>query len=242
MYEKMHGIVLHTLKYNDKNSIVHVLSRERGRVSFLLSQGSGRSARMRNALFMPLSILDIEAKVTVGRDICTIKDVRPAEIIVSIYSDPAKNAIAMFISELVGKVIQGSEDSSHIYDYVEAAVKMLEVMEGSVANFHICFLYRLGGILGITPDVATYREGYGFNMNEGVFMPYYNNGAAFMISPSDALLLKNLDRIRFSNMHLFRFNREQRNMLLDKMLKYYQIHNSTLGNLKSPEILSQLFD
>ena len=242
MYEKLHGIVLHTVKYNDKNSIVQVLSRERGRVSFLLSQGSGKSARMKNALFMPLNILEIEAKITVGRDICTIKEVRPAEIIVSIYSDPAKNAIAMFMAELVGKVIQGSEDSSHIYDYVEASVKMLEAMEGSVANFHICFLYRLGHILGISPDSESYREGYGFNMNEGVFMPYYNNGAAFMISPGDAMLLKNLDRIRFSNMHLFRFNREQRNMLLDKMLKYYQIHNSTLGNLKSPEILAQLFD
>jgi DNA repair protein RecO (recombination protein O) len=45
----------------------------------------------------------------------------------------------------------------------------------------------------------------------------------------------------FSNLHLFRFSREQRNAVLDAVIAYYRMHNSTVGTLKSPEILKQLF-
>lgn len=45
----------------------------------------------------------------------------------------------------------------------------------------------------------------------------------------------------FSNLHIFRFNREERNQMLDTILTYYRLHNSTLGALRSPEILKQLF-
>ena len=53
MYEKMRGIVLHVLKYSDKNSIAHIFTDARGRMSFLIPQGNTRAARMRNAMFMP---------------------------------------------------------------------------------------------------------------------------------------------------------------------------------------------
>ena len=53
----MRGIVLHVLKYSDKNSIAHIYTDVRGRMSFLIPQGNTRSARMRNATFMPLSVI-----------------------------------------------------------------------------------------------------------------------------------------------------------------------------------------
>jgi len=42
-------------------------------------------------------------------------------------------------------------------------------------------------------------------------------------------------------MHRFRFDRQQRNQVLDVMLTYYRLHHSTLGTLRSPEVLKQLF-
>ena len=57
MYEKTRGIVLHVIKYSDKNSIAHVYTDTHGRMAFLLPQGATRAARMRNAMFMPLSVL-----------------------------------------------------------------------------------------------------------------------------------------------------------------------------------------
>ena len=55
-------------------------------------------------------------------------------------------------------------------------------------------------------------------------------------------MLVKIARMNYGNMHLFRFNRQQRSRLLALMLDYYRLHSSTLGTLRSPEILSALFE
>ena len=67
MYRKITAIVLNVMKYSDKNSIAHVYSDECGRMALLVPQGSTRGARMRNAAFMPLSIVEMEVRVVPGR-------------------------------------------------------------------------------------------------------------------------------------------------------------------------------
>lgn len=241
MYDKLHAIVLHTIKYSDKNSIVSLFTLEHGRMPFLLPQGGGKVARMRNALFMPLSILEIEAKIISGREISTFKEVRPAALLHTIHVDPVKNAISMFIAELIGKVIKANEESYALFRYLDSSIRLLDAMNEGVPNFHICFLYHLGSFLGVQPDMGSYREGYAFDMAEGVFVPFIKR-SPLILSPDEAKVLKLFERISFSNIHLFRFNRQQRNEILETMLRYYKLHNSTLGTLKSPDILSLLFE
>ena len=76
MYEKIRCIVLNVIKYSDKNSIAHVYTDKRGRMAFLLPQGSTRGARMRNAIFMPLSVIELEANLQPGKDIYSFRDAR----------------------------------------------------------------------------------------------------------------------------------------------------------------------
>ena len=45
----------------------------------------------------------------------------------------------------------------------------------------------------------------------------------------------------FNNMSVFRFNREERNRMLDVIINYYRLHNAAIGTLRSPDILKQLF-
>lgn len=67
MYEKLKGIVLNTIRYSDKHNIVHIYTDGRGLMSFAVPLGKTYAARMRNALLMPLSLVDLEAGV--GRDV-----------------------------------------------------------------------------------------------------------------------------------------------------------------------------
>ena len=59
MYERLNGVVLRTISYNDKNSIVRVYTDSHGLLSFLLPQSNGKTARMRRALFQPLSLVEL---------------------------------------------------------------------------------------------------------------------------------------------------------------------------------------
>lgn len=240
MYEKMRGVVLHTLKYSDKNSIAHVYTDMRGRMSFLVPQGRTAGARMRSAMFQPLSLLEFEARVDAGRDLHTMRDIRCLLPLSGICSDPVKSAIAIFVSELLTRSIQESERNAALWQYIARSVRILEGMREGIANFHICFFYNLGPFLGIQPDTESYREGYWFDMVNGVFSATRPAGA--YLPPDQAAALMTISRMTFSNLHRFAFNREQRNAILDIALRYFYIHNSAVGSMRSPDILRQLFD
>ena len=240
MYEKLRGIVLNTIRYSDKHNIVHVYTDGRGLMSFAVPQGKTQAARMRNALLMPLSLVELEASVHPGRDLATMREVHRNYPLATLYSDPFKNAIALFISELLAHVIQEPEGNHPLFRYIEQSVQLLEQMPGQVANFHICFLYHLGAHLGIQPNVESYRKGYWFDMTDGVFVPSAVRGHA-LLQPQEAQVIHLLSRMTFSNMGVFRFNREERNRMLDVIIGYYRLHNAAIGSLRSPDILKQLF-
>ena len=240
MYEKIQGVVLNTIKYSDKHNIVHIYTRQRGLMSFAVPQGKTAAARQRNAMLMPLSLIDAEARIMPGRDLSTLRDTRRNAPLSVIYADPIKNAIAMYMCELLTHAIQEQEQNEVLYDYIEQCVMILESATLGVANFHICFTYHLGILLGIQPDTGTWHEGWWFDMQEGVFRPTPSGGSHWL-RPDEARVIWLLSRMTFANMHRFRFGRQQRNQVLDVMLTYYRLHHSTLGTLRSPEVLKQLF-
>ena len=239
MKEKLHGIVLNSLKWNERHKIVHIYTDTRGLMGFIVPDSATRSARMRNSMLMPLSLVEMEANIIPNKDLSTFHDLRRTHQLVNIYSDPVKSAIAMFVSELLTHCIQEQERNQAMFGYIENSVKLLEEARRGVANFHICFLYHLGVFIGIEPDMGTYSDGCWFDMREGVFTRSVPQGRR-ALPPDRASVLHTLSRINFGNMHLFRFNRDQRNEMLDTILTYYRLHNSTLGTLRSPAVLKQL--
>ena len=240
MYEKLKGVVLNTVRYSDKHNIVHIYTDGHGLMSFAVPQGKTAAARMRNAMLMPLSLVDLEAGLRNGRDLSLLREVRRNYPLATIYSDPVKNAIALFISELLAHVIQEPEGNSYLFSYIEQSVQLLEQLPGQVANFHICFLYHLGAHLGIQPNVESYHSDYWFDMTDGVFVPSAVRGHA-LLHPQQAQVIHLLSRMNFSNMGVFRFSREERNQVLDVIISYYRLHNAAIGTLRSPDILKQLF-
>jgi len=240
MYEKLKGIVLNTIRYSDRHNIVHIYTDARGLMSFAVPQGKTPAARMRNAMLMPLSLVDLEARVASGRELAQLRELRRNYPLATIYSDPLKNAISLFVSELLAHVISEPEGNAPLFRYIEQSVQLLEQLPGQVANFHICFLYHLGAHLGIQPNVESYRDGYWFDMTDGVFVPAAVRGHMHL-QPREAQVIHLLSRMTFRNMAVFRFSREERNRMLDVIIGYYRLHNAAIGTLRSPDILKQLF-
>lgn len=240
MYEKLKGIVLNTIRYSDKHNIVHIYTDGRGLMSFAVPLGKTPASRMRNAMLMPLSLIDLEAAVSSGRELARMREIRRNYPLATLYSDPVKNAIALFISELLTHVIQEPEGNEYLFRYIEQSVRLLEQMPGQVANFHICFLFHLGAHLGIQPNLDSYQKGYWFDMTDGVFVRSAVRGHD-LLEPHEAQVIHLLSRMTFANMSVFRFNREERNRMLDVIIGYYRLHNAAIGTLRSPDILKQLF-
>ena len=106
MQVKTRGIVLHTVAYNDKMSIVQVYTAQFGRAAYLLPQSHGRRSRALRPLFAPFSYLEIDSEARPGQDIFRLRDVRPVEVWNHIYGDPVKTAVALFLSEVQSPVFR----------------------------------------------------------------------------------------------------------------------------------------
>ena len=240
MYQPLHCVALRTIKYNDKHSILSVYSLEMGRLSFLFSAGNGREANRRRAMFMPLSIFECVASIKPGRELHTMRDPRVLMPLHGLHSHPMKGAVAMFIADVLNAVLRESQSDNATFAFLVDAITRFDVMNEGIANYHLCFLYRLGRFIGIEPDISSYQKGAVFDMQEGRFRmtpPLHHK----YLNADDAVVLAMLSRITFDNMRFYKFNRNQRNDLLDKILEYYAIHYSSLSQMQSLEVLRALF-
>lgn len=242
MFIPIHCIALHTVKHNDKSNILSVFTLEQGRMALLLPAGTSKEAVRRRALTMPLSIFECVADVRPGREISTIRDVRPSTVVGSVHSHPVKISVAIFIAELLGIVLREVQADRPLYIYIEDAIRQLDLADDSkVANFPIAFLYRLGRFLGIEPDISTYAPRRVFDLIDGLFRdtpPLHRR----YIGPDESAAIAMLSRMTWDNLGLFKYNRQQRRRILTAILEYYSLHYATLSSLRSIDVLQSLFD
>jgi DNA repair protein RecO (recombination protein O) len=76
MLAKTRGIVLHTIPYNDTYSIAHIYTEVFGRAAYLIPRKRGRKSAFSNALFSPLSVVEMEVVHQNKRDLYRIKEIR----------------------------------------------------------------------------------------------------------------------------------------------------------------------
>ena len=240
MLHKTRGIVLHSLPYSDKFAITLIYTEEFGRVSYLTSQSKSRKSRVPRSLFHPLAILDLEVEHQNLRDIQRIKENKTHIPLIALLTDPVKSALGIFVAELISKVVREEQTNHPLFDFLLQSIQVLELTNHSSANFHIVFMIRLSRLLGFHPDSASYRKGMLFDMRNGIFTQFQPAHIHFL-SPDESMVLHNLLRMSYENMFIFRFSGRERQMIIRRILDYYRMHLSDFPEIKSLEVLRDVF-
>ncbi len=241
MLHKTKGIVLHTLPYNDKYLILNIYTECFGRVSYMASNTRRKKSKIPHSLFIPLSILDMEVEHLNNRDIQRIKEAKTSCQLTQMRFDPIKNTIAMFISEVLYRVIQEKEANAQLFEYLYYSIQRLELASEGTANFHLTFLFRLSTYLGIHPNKDSYKTGCFFDLLNGIFaneIPEHNH----YLNRKDSVVFARLLKINFENMALFSFTRQERMSIIKHIIEYYRLHLSDFPEIKSLAIMQNLFD
>ncbi|MGI5841668.1 MAG: DNA repair protein RecO [Patescibacteria group bacterium] len=239
MLHKTEGIVLGTLPYNDIYSIAKVYTRDFGKVSYLLPRSHGKKAKIKASLFFPLSVLNMEVEHMPLRDLQRLKEADRLFPLQDLCTHISKVSLAFFLSEFLMRVLHESENNELTYCFVKNSIETLEVAEKGLANFHLAFLFGLTRFMGIYPNVEWMGEHHFFDLMQGEFVEHMPIHSHYLTRrESDYLVL--LRRMNYSNMHLFRLSRNDRNRILDHLLDYYRLHIYDFPVLKSVEILREL--
>lgn len=242
MEQQTVGIVLRIIKYNDRTNIVDVYSQDLGRCSIAVNIAQSKRSRIKNVLFQPLSILDLTLSKRSSNGLYRLREVKPHIVFQSIPYDQYKLAIAFFISEFVYYAVRDDGESSALFSYLKHSIEWLDEVKGVFANFHLVFLMRLSLFLGLYPNVEDYTEGDYFDLLKGSFIATQPTDHIHFVSPADAAYMVRFMRMNYDTMHLFKFNRGERNQLLVKINDYYRIHLPSFPELKSIDVLKTLFD
>ncbi len=240
MLTKTRAIVLHSLKYGDKKLFVTMFSREFGMITFSSSTGGKGRANNKTNYFQPLNQLEVEFDQKPKASIQTLKDVRIDYPASSIPFNPYKLSISLFLAEFMRYALMNEQKDCNLYDYIAQSIEWLDTAEKGFANFHLIFMVKLSQFIGFYPNTENYHQGSWFDLNEGTFsslMPEHKE----ILRPSDAAIVPLLSRLSFSSMHLLKLSRKERNACTDAIIKYYNLHLPHFPELKSFNILKELF-
>lgn len=239
--ERLTGIVLDTVKYSDRHNIVTLFAREQGRVAMLVSASQGKTARVRNAMLMPLSVISSDVNFMPTRELQYLNKFTREITWREIYFSPVKSAIGMFVAEFVSAYVRQSPPDPSLWDYIVASLKALDAERHSPANIHIAFLIGFLDHAGIKPDLTGWRKDAWFDLRGGTTLltpPPHRD----YLSPQLTSQLPLLNRMTLRNARCFRFSAAERRQLISLLLRYYSLHFPGLNSLKSPEVLAEVFN
>lgn len=242
MLQKIVGIVLHTLKYKDNALIADLYTEAAGRVSFLIPVPRSRKAAVKSVLFQPLALVELEAEVRPNASLCKVKEAKSLYPFSSLPYDPRKSAIALFLSEFLYRALREEAENRPLFAYLHHSILWLDACREGVANFHLVFLMRLSRFLGLYPNLENYSEGCYFDLLNAGFTSLRPLTHAYYLHPQEASRLLCLMRMNYDTMHLFAMNRAERMRCLEVINDYYHLHLPDFPELKSLEVLKELFD
>lgn len=240
MLIKTQAIILNSLKHSDKTTIVNSYSRHFGRISFAVFGTHGKKSAVRSAHLQPLSVVELDVMHIPGKDIQRIKDLKMDVVFSSIPFDAVKSAIALFLAEMLTKVLRQPEEDEALFNFLIDSVLFLDKENQNFADFHLVFLLKLTQFLGFYPNFENNEIKY-FDLMNGVFEREKPSHTHYL-SQEFAQLFFRLLNSDYNETEHFSIGRNTRKILLNAILDYYRLHVSDFHGLKSLSVFQSLFD
>lgn len=239
MLEKTRGIILHTVKYGDSSLILTVYTEKFGRQAFMINAVRNSRSKIKAGILQPLFIVDLEVYEKKTREVQRIREVRVAHPYGSIPFDIIKTTQAIFLGEVLFRVLQEEESNPSLFHFMEGTLLFFDLMEKEKSLFYIWFLVHLTNYLGIVPDIQGVQDGW-LDMQKGTLVPVEPLHSQFM-DINITLKLKQLLLTSLQDLGKFNLSRDERQILVKKLLEYYHLHFNNLVTLRSLDVLKEVF-
>ena len=149
-----------------------------------------------------------------------------------------KNAMTLFLAELLGNSIREEERNEELFEFLEASLQWLD-MHRNVANFHLYFMLSLTRFLGFYPDVYQIDKPY-FDLLEGEFAEKESLNPN--LKGENIYFFKSFLGTNFDAIHTIKMNKTNRQELLKSLVLYFELHLQGFRKPKSLAVLNEVFN
>ncbi|MCE1199239.1 MAG: DNA repair protein RecO [Marinilabiliales bacterium] len=240
MYSKTEGIVLHSVKYGDNGRVVTLYTEAFGRVSFLMQGLHAKKSAAKANLLQPLFLLALEMDHKQGKEIQRAKESRLLHPYQSLPYDVVKSSQAIFLAEFLYKVLREEEAQPELYRFLDHSFRIFDLLQKGSANFHLSFLLQLARYLGFAPAGSAEPATPYFDLITGTFCtekPLHPH----LLEGEESKLLSLLLSVTYEEAGAVLLSAHQRNLLTQKILDFYALHLGIRFQVKSFEVLRELF-
>jgi DNA repair protein RecO (recombination protein O) len=220
LIQKTRGIVFRFTKYGETSIIVTIFTEHFGIQSYIVNGVRSKTAKNRIALYQPLTLLNLVVYHRERANLERIKEIQCYHPYISIATDIRKSAIALFVTELLNKIVKEESHAEALFEFISKSLITLDEMPVAFENFHLIFMLKLCRYLGFGVR----------NINEVLGGRVIDEEGEHAL----ALLLKAEynDVLAISN--------QQRRNVLDLITRFYSEHLETLGEMRSLQVLREV--
>jgi DNA repair protein RecO (recombination protein O) len=245
MLQKTRGLVIRSVKYGETSLVVTMFTELFGIQSYMVSGVRKESVKagMRASQFQPATLLDMVVYHHQKHNLQRIKECQWAVLYQQIFSDIRKNAVALFMVELLQKCLKQPDPQPELFHFMEDVLQGLDQATPMVAaNIPIYFALHLSHFFGFRMQDTYNGENMMLDLREGIFVnepPAHLHWAGSQLSFTVSQFLKALQPHELEQIPM---NRDGRRLLLDTCLQYYALHVSDFGSLRSLPVLQEVLE
>ncbi|MCV9388603.1 DNA repair protein RecO [Reichenbachiella ulvae] len=229
MLHKTKGIVLNYIKYKETSIIARIYTAEFGLQSYIIN--GVRSARSKKglALMQPLTLLDMVVyhKNNKEDQLQRISEYKSAYTFTSIPFEVKKSSVALFVTELLSKVLKEEDERGVVFEFLCHFIMELDQRPTSFESLHIYLMVHLTHFIG-------------FGIHE--IRDLQRDNILQRVNTSFEEIYQTIIHMNRSEIHEVQImDNKLRKDCLSYMINYYLQHIEGFGELKSMAVLSQIF-
>ena len=240
---KTKGIVLRAVKYGETSLIVTIFTELFGVQSYIVSgvRTSTKKGTGKANLFQPTAILDLVVYHNELKHLNRIKEFKWHFLYQHVFSNVPKNAVALFMIELLTKCLKQPEANPELFEFCEDAFIHLDDSNDAVmANFPLFFALHLPVFFGFRINDDYSDETPILDMQEGTFVSERPNHFHFLEGKHAEVTNELLKIMQPEELEQIKLNHDFRRQLLFAYETYYALHIQDFGTMKTPPVLREV--
>ncbi len=240
MLHHSRAIPLRNIKYGETSIVSTIYTELFGIQSYLIpGVRTDKKSTVKANLYATGNLLDLVVYHHPHKKLQRIKEVKINRPFHAIHYDMVKNAIMIFICELVYRTIDEPESYAEQFDFVfDTLVDIDERQTKQLAYAPINFLIEWCQFLGFGITDNEYKTGFVLDLQDGQFKDPMHLLHPFIVTVEQSYLLKLLlekKDVSYAS-HSLRVD------LLNTLLQYLYLHLPSMTVLKSPLVLHTVLD
>lgn len=241
MLYKTAGLVLRTVRYGETSVVVNIFTEMFGVQTYLVNGvRTDKAKTAKGNLLQPANLLDLVVYHRENKNLQRISDVRYQYLYQSVYGHVAKNAMALYVVELLDKTLKQPETHPELFHFASRALQWMDTHQEGTANLPLYFTLRVAELLGFRLYGKCDAKTPYLDLREGMFTELMPAHPAFLDENDSMACHQLLAAADFEALKTIPLSQPCRQRLLAACQQYYQWHVPGFTGLKSPRILAEV--